>query len=89
MDELTNLGFTVSHEELDEAISIILDLLGWGVDPEYLVTTGLSPAVILRAFTELNLRLPTNLDVPKETKGSIPADIQPDVKIQSSEDTAI
>jgi hypothetical protein len=56
----------VSPEELDQAKILVLDLLGWGVDAEYLVTSGVSPAVIFRVFTDLNLQLPTNLEVSDE-----------------------
>jgi hypothetical protein len=51
----------VSDEELDVAKSIVLDLLGWGVEPEYLIECGVSSQAIYRIFTELHLRLPTNL----------------------------
>ncbi|KAJ7284680.1 hypothetical protein C8J57DRAFT_1289338 [Mycena rebaudengoi] len=58
----------VSHhltpDELDSAKSLVLDLLGWGVEPEYLVDCGVSPAVIHRIFTDLRLRLPRNLAFP-------------------------
>lgn len=40
----------------------MLDLLGWGVSPEYLVDCGLSREIVFYVFTELNLRLPHNLD---------------------------
>ncbi|KAJ3511812.1 hypothetical protein NLJ89_g3888 [Agrocybe chaxingu] len=58
----------VSQDELDEAKSLILDLLGWGVAPEYLVETGLTPAVVFRVFTDLNLRLPDNLELTDDLK---------------------
>ncbi|KAF8152952.1 hypothetical protein B0H34DRAFT_800224 [Crassisporium funariophilum] len=56
----------VSHTPLTEgqiyhAKCLVLDLLGWGVDPEYLVTCGVHPDLIRRIFNDLNLRLPTNL----------------------------
>lgn len=41
---------------------LVLDLLGWGVSPEYLVECGLTRHAIYYAFTELNLKLPKNLD---------------------------
>lgn len=47
---------------------LILDLLGWGVSPEYLIESGLSREVIYYTFTELNLRLPNGFD----TSGLIP-----------------
>lgn len=52
----------MNASEYERAKDIILDLLGWGVDPEYLVETGLSREVIFYVFTELRLRLPRNLD---------------------------
>jgi hypothetical protein len=51
----------VTESQIDDAKSLVLDLLGWGVDPEYLVTSGVHPELIYRIFTDLNLRLPTNL----------------------------
>jgi hypothetical protein len=53
----------VSPEQLDLAKSIVLDLLGWGVPPDYLVEFGVSPGTIFKIFTDLRLRLPTNLRV--------------------------
>lgn len=52
----------------DAAKDVLLDLLGWGVDPAYLVECGLSRELIYYVFTELNLRLPDNLD----TTGLLP-----------------
>lgn len=52
---------TMTEEELDRAKSVVLDLLGWGVTPEYLVDYGVSPGALVRIFSDLNLRLPTNL----------------------------
>jgi hypothetical protein len=51
----------VTESQIDDAKSLVLDLLGWGVDPEYLVTSGVHPELIYRIFTDLNLRLPINL----------------------------
>ncbi|KAF8065000.1 hypothetical protein FPV67DRAFT_1671299 [Lyophyllum atratum] len=51
----------LSPEELDLAKNIVLDLLGWGVQPEYLVDCGVSSHAIYRIFTDLHLRLPSNL----------------------------
>lgn len=39
----------------------VLDILGYGVPSEYLVDIGLSPQTIFYVFSELNLRLPSNL----------------------------
>ncbi|PPQ87537.1 hypothetical protein CVT25_008539 [Psilocybe cyanescens] len=68
-----------SPEELDQAKSLVLDLLGWGVEPEFLVASGVSAEAIYRIFTDLNLRLPNNLEVSEDVKavayswGPIPA----------------
>jgi hypothetical protein len=58
----------VNQDNYNTAKDIVLDLLGWGVDPEYLVDYNLSRQAIYYIFTELNLRMPTNLD----TTGLIP-----------------
>jgi hypothetical protein len=50
--------------EYDTAKDIVLDLLGWGVPPEYLVECGLSRELIYYVFTDLNLKLPPNLTGP-------------------------
>lgn len=52
----------VNQEQYDTAKDIVLDLLGWGVPPEYLTSCGLSRQIIYYVFMELNLRLPNNLD---------------------------
>jgi hypothetical protein len=58
----------VNEQQYDAAKDIVLDLLGWGVDPEYIVDTGVSREIIFYVFTELHLRLPRNL----VTTGLIP-----------------
>ena len=58
----------MDQSRYDFAKDILLELLGWGVDPEYLVDVGLSRELVYYAFTELNLRLPSNLD----TTGLLP-----------------
>ncbi|EJD34851.1 hypothetical protein AURDEDRAFT_117553 [Auricularia subglabra TFB-10046 SS5] len=58
----------IAPETLHEIKLHILDLLGMGVPPEYLVTYGIQPETIAYAFHELNLRLPYNLNLQgKET----------------------
>ncbi|KAG2046559.1 hypothetical protein BDR06DRAFT_964969 [Suillus hirtellus] len=54
----------MTRQDLDHTKNLVLDLLGWGVSPEYLVEAGVSAGVIYRVFTDLNLRLPTNLVLP-------------------------
>ncbi|KAF8199454.1 hypothetical protein BJ912DRAFT_949088 [Pholiota molesta] len=55
-----------SSSPLDHAKTLVLDLLGWGVDPEYLIESGVSAEVVFRVFTDLNLRLPKNLVISQE-----------------------
>jgi len=57
----------INEADLERAKSLVLDLLGWGVPPEYLVDHGVSPQVIYKIFTDLNLRLPSNLILPQAT----------------------
>ncbi|KAF8585076.1 hypothetical protein K439DRAFT_1079064 [Ramaria rubella] len=52
----------MTAQEFSEAKTIILDLLGWGVPSEYLLRYGLAREAIYYAFTELNLKLPSNFD---------------------------
>ena len=52
----------MTMDEYETAKDIILDLLGWGVPPEFLVDCGLTKALVFYVFTELNLRLPDNFD---------------------------
>ena len=54
---------SVTQPEYDTAKDIVLDLLGWGVHPEYLVDCGLTREIVFHVFHELNLRLPQNLDI--------------------------
>lgn len=58
----------MNQDQYNTAKDHILDLLGWGVSPEYLVDCGPSRHVVFYVFTELNLRMPANLD----TTGLIP-----------------
>ncbi|ETW81668.1 hypothetical protein HETIRDRAFT_440002, partial [Heterobasidion irregulare TC 32-1] len=55
-------------EQYTAAKDIVLDLLGWGVAPEYLVDCGFSREIVYYVFSELNLRLPSNFD----TTGILP-----------------
>ncbi|KAJ7678551.1 hypothetical protein B0H17DRAFT_1078686 [Mycena rosella] len=57
------VSYSMTAEELDLAKDIVLDLLGWGVDAEYLLDCGVSAVLIHRIFTDLRLRLPRNLSV--------------------------
>ncbi|TFK52596.1 hypothetical protein OE88DRAFT_1734567 [Heliocybe sulcata] len=61
-------GLALNAQQYEIAKDIILDLLGWGVPPEFLVSCGLSREIVFYVFSDLNLRLPANLD----TTGLIP-----------------
>jgi hypothetical protein len=52
----------VTEKQYEAAKDIVLDLLGWGVEPEYIAETGVSREIIFYVFTDLHLRLPHNLD---------------------------
>lgn len=52
----------MTEVQFETAKDIVLDLLGWGVPPEYLVNCGLSREIIFYVFTELNLKYPSNFD---------------------------
>ncbi|THH01108.1 hypothetical protein EW145_g6976 [Phellinidium pouzarii] len=56
-------GLKMNMEQFNLVKELVLDLLGWGVSPEYLVDCGLTREAVFYTFTELNLRLPKNLDV--------------------------
>ncbi|KAF9019198.1 hypothetical protein BDZ89DRAFT_325112 [Hymenopellis radicata] len=55
-------GLALTQTQYDTCKDVILDLLGWGVPTDYLMSCGLSREVIYFVFTELNLRLPPNFD---------------------------
>lgn len=52
----------MNQHQYDTAKDIILDLLGWGVPPEYLIHCGLSREIVFYVFTELRLRLPADFN---------------------------
>ncbi|KAJ7761581.1 hypothetical protein DFH07DRAFT_815476 [Mycena maculata] len=54
-------GLSMNQDQYDTAKDIVLDLLGWGVPPDYLIDCGLSHQIVYYVFSELNLRLPSNL----------------------------
>ncbi|KXN88061.1 hypothetical protein AN958_07520 [Leucoagaricus sp. SymC.cos] len=55
-------GLIMTGMEYTAAKDIVLDLLGWGVPPHYLVDCGLSRDLVFCVFTELQLKLPPDLD---------------------------
>ncbi|KAG2361498.1 hypothetical protein BDR07DRAFT_43541 [Suillus spraguei] len=84
-------GLAMTEDQYNTAKDIVLDLLGWGVPPEYLIDCGLSRHVVFYVFTELNLRMPTNLDtnglIPyptPEMMSSIPASPSQSIRSSSS-----
>ncbi|KAJ3504233.1 hypothetical protein NMY22_g17991 [Coprinellus aureogranulatus] len=56
----------VSFTDLDHAKDLVLDLLGWGVPPQYLLDRGVSPQLVHRIFTDLQLQLPENFALPSD-----------------------
>lgn len=51
----------MTQRQYDTVKEVILDILGYGVPPEYLIDYGISKETIYYVFTELNLRLPSNI----------------------------
>lgn len=51
----------MTDEQLHHAKVLVLDLLGWGVTPEYLLQRGVSHALLYTVFTDLRLRLPEKI----------------------------
>ena len=52
----------VNQTDYDAAKDRLLDILGYGVSPEELLSLGISREFVYYAFTELNLRLPDDFD---------------------------
>ncbi|PAV17030.1 hypothetical protein PNOK_0709400 [Pyrrhoderma noxium] len=52
---------TITDEQLHRAKTLVLDLLGWGVPPEYLLQRGVSLSLLYTVFTDLRLRLPDSI----------------------------
>ncbi|KAG2155992.1 uncharacterized protein EDB93DRAFT_65777 [Suillus bovinus] len=81
-------GLAMTEDQYNTAKDIVLDLLGWGVPPEYLIDCGLSRHAVFYVFTELNLRMPTNLDtnglIPYPTPEMISIPASPSQSIHSS-----
>ncbi|CED83130.1 Uncharacterized conserved protein [Phaffia rhodozyma] len=51
----------ISEEEYAESRTLLIELLSWGVEPEYFVTQGFSRKALLVYCRDLKIRLPTNL----------------------------
>ncbi|KAF4613203.1 hypothetical protein D9613_010954 [Agrocybe pediades] len=66
--QLDSMTIPFPPDDLAAAKEIVLDLLGWGVKAEDLVSSGVSPEAIYRIFTDLNLRLPGNLQLTEEIR---------------------
>ena len=58
----------MTEEQKYQAKVLILDLLGWGVPPDYMLQRGISQELICTVFSELRLRLPSNIvaDTPSQ-----------------------
>ncbi|KII83234.1 hypothetical protein PLICRDRAFT_180638 [Plicaturopsis crispa FD-325 SS-3] len=88
-------ALNMSPADLDRAKSLVLDLLGWGVAPEYLLSCGVSPQALYVIFTELRLRLPDGLVVlngevamdggPANTVGDGAVDVKMDTTADRAE----
>ncbi|KAG1766277.1 hypothetical protein EDD22DRAFT_950639 [Suillus occidentalis] len=63
IDSATTFGY-LTRQDLDHTKNLVLDLLCRGVSPECLAEAGVSAGVLYRVFTDINLRLPTNLVLP-------------------------
>lgn len=51
----------VSQGQYDTVKELILEVLGWGVPPDYLVKCGISREVVYYTFLDLKLQLPENV----------------------------
>ncbi|QRW00421.1 hypothetical protein RhiJN_28439 [Ceratobasidium sp. AG-Ba] len=67
--------------DLEEAKRLILDLLGMGVTPEYLVDCGISSQCLAVCLYEMNLRFPINLD---QSQVNLPGIYDLDVHMRES-----
>ncbi|KAI0252382.1 hypothetical protein BJV78DRAFT_1373920 [Lactifluus subvellereus] len=77
-------GLSLTQKQYDTAKENILDILGYGVPPEYLIECGLSREMIYYVFTELNLRLPNNLDIVGIPPYPPPADVLASIHFSQS-----
>lgn len=53
---------TVTDDEIFEAKVLVLDILGWGVPPVYLLECGISELAVVVCLSELKLRIPQVLE---------------------------
>ncbi|KAG6335559.1 hypothetical protein ID866_3522 [Astraeus odoratus] len=77
-------GLLMTQSQYDTAKDIVLDLLGWGVPSEYLLDCGISREIIYYVFTELNLRLPSNLNASDLVPYPTPEMLASPLWVQSS-----
>jgi hypothetical protein len=77
-------GLSLTQRQYDTAKEVILDILGYGVPPEYLIDCGLSREIIYYVFTELNLRLPNNLDIAGIPPYPPPPDVMASILLSQS-----
>ncbi|KAG1850853.1 hypothetical protein DFJ58DRAFT_729144 [Suillus subalutaceus] len=78
----------MTRQDMDHTKNLVLDLLGWGVSPEYLVKAGVSAGVLYRVFTDINFHLPTNLVLPP-TRPLTPSGIRYELHEFQSTDFAL
>jgi len=55
------LRHTMNDYDLYHAKVLVLDLLGWGVPPEYIISRGVSKQLVTDIFRQLRLKLPASL----------------------------
>ncbi|TCD63243.1 hypothetical protein EIP91_005799 [Steccherinum ochraceum] len=55
-------GLAMNQAQYDTVKELILEILGWGVPPDYLVKCGISREVVYYTFLDLKLKLPENVD---------------------------
>jgi hypothetical protein len=82
---LVPFSFAVDEQEYRATRLVLLELISWGVSPEYFVSPlGLSREAILLYFRDLRIRLPTNLPSgiarDRKGKGVDPAEKAAEVK---------
>lgn len=80
----------MTDEQLWEAKVVVLDLLGWGVPPSYLIDFGLSRETVYYVFTELQLKLPDNFfndNTSKTMQNAVFLDDNPSLSFKTKQES--
>lgn len=56
-------GLPMTFEQFELAKGLILDLIGYGTSPEYLIDVGINPRLVVYCLRELKMRIPSNVKV--------------------------